>query len=63
MPGEGGEPKRLTTTATLGRDDISDRMGPNNIVMAWQNTQPRVAFRSRMKSYNSFQRRPFYRRS
>ncbi len=28
MPGEGGVPKRLTTTATLKRDDISDRMGP-----------------------------------
>src|ERR1041384_2832430 len=32
MPAEGGEPKRLTITATLGRDDISDRMGPKNIV-------------------------------
>ena len=39
MPAEGGEPKRLTTTATLGRDDVSDRMGPNNIVMAWKNTE------------------------
>ena len=54
MPGEGGAPKRLTTTATLGRDDISDRMGPNNLVMTWQNTQPMVVFRSRKKSYNSF---------
>lgn len=54
MPAEGGVPKRLTTTATLGRDDVSDRMGPNNIVMAWQNTKPQVAFRSRMTSYNSF---------
>ncbi|MGI8819642.1 MAG: S41 family peptidase [Chthoniobacterales bacterium] len=54
MPGEGGAPKRLTTTATLGRDDISDRMGPNNIVMTWQNTKPVVVFRSRMKSYNAF---------
>jgi len=35
MPAEGGVPKRLTTSATLGRDDVSDRMGPNNIVMAW----------------------------
>jgi len=26
MPSEGGAPKRLTTTATLGRDDISDRL-------------------------------------
>src|SRR5437879_6270041 len=33
MPADGGVPKRLTTSATLGRDDISDRMGPNNIVM------------------------------
>ena len=54
MPAEGGVPKRLTTTATLGRDDISDRMGPNNIVMTWQNTKPLIAFRSRMKSFNSF---------
>ena len=46
MPGEGGAPKRLTTTATLGRDDISDRMGPNNIVMTWENTNPLIVFRS-----------------
>ncbi len=54
MPGEGGEPKRLTTTATLGRDDISDRMGPNNLVMGWENTKPLVVFRSRRTSFNSF---------
>src|SRR5207248_8260054 len=54
MPAEGGVPKRLTTTATLGRDDVSDRMGPNNIVMAWENTKPLIAFRSRMKSFNDF---------
>src|SRR5438093_8727717 len=54
MPGEGGAPKRLTTSATLGRDDISDRMGPNNLVMAWENTKPLVVFRSRMKSFNDF---------
>ena len=54
MPAEGGEPKRLTITATLGRDDVSDRMGPNNIVMGWQNTKPQVVFRSRKKSFDSF---------
>src|SRR5437764_1660241 len=54
MPAEGGTPKRLTTSATLGRDDVSDRMGPNNIVMAWQNTKPLIVFRSRMKSFNDF---------
>src|SRR6184192_3707173 len=54
MPAEGGAPKRLTTSATLGRDDISDRMGPNNLVMAWENAKPLVVFRSRMKSFNDF---------
>ena len=54
MPGDGGEPKRLTTTATLSRDDVSDRMGPNNIVMGWKNTQPLVVFRTRRTSFNSF---------
>jgi tricorn protease len=54
MPAEGGTPKRLTITATLGRDDISDRMGPNNIVMTWENTKPLIVFRTRMKSFNSF---------
>ena len=54
IPAEGGAPKRLTTTATLHRDDISDRMGPNNLVMAWENTRPLVVFRSRMRSFNDF---------
>jgi tricorn protease len=54
MPGEGGEPKRITTTTTVGRDDVSDRMGPNNIVMTWENTKPLVVFRSRMRTFNSF---------
>ncbi|MFL6590016.1 MAG: protease, partial [Chthoniobacterales bacterium] len=54
MPGDGGVPKRITTTATLGRDDVSDRMGPNNIVMTWENTKPLVVFRSRMRTFNSF---------
>src|SRR6476660_9046786 len=54
MPADGGEPKRITTTATVGRDDVSDRMGPNNIVMTWQNTKPVVVFRTRMNSFNSF---------
>jgi tricorn protease len=54
MPADGGVPKRLTITATLGRDDISDRMGPNNIVMTWQNTKPLIVFRTRMKSFDDF---------
>ena len=54
MPADGGVPKRLTHTATLGRDDVSDRMGPNNIVMAWRNDGKSIVFRSRMRSFNSF---------
>ncbi len=54
MPSGGGTPKRLTYTATLGRDDLGDRMGPNNIVVAWKNRTPEVVFRSRMRSFNDF---------
>ena len=53
MPSEGGGPKRLTYTATLGRDDISDRMGPNNIVMDWPDNE-NIVYRSRKQSFNSF---------
>ncbi|MFL5240634.1 MAG: S41 family peptidase [Gemmataceae bacterium] len=54
MPAEGGAPKRLTFTATLARDDVSDRMGPNNIVMGWTPDGKNVLFRSRMRSFNDF---------
>ncbi|OFX58551.1 MAG: protease [Bacteroidetes bacterium GWA2_30_7] len=54
IPSNGGTPKRLTFTATLGRDDISDRMGPNNIVMAWTNDGKNIVYRSRKKSFNDF---------
>ena len=54
MPSEGGVPKRLTYTATLGRDDVSDRMGPNNIVMGWKSDGKSIVFRSRMHSFNDF---------
>ena len=53
MPSEGGVPVRLTYTATLGRDDLSDRMGPNNIVMGWKDNE-HVIFRSRKHSFNAF---------
>ncbi|MCL1834148.1 MAG: PDZ domain-containing protein [Leptospirales bacterium] len=54
MPSEGGIPKRITYTATLQRDDLSDRMGPNNIVMGWSHDGKKVIFRTRMKSFNAF---------
>ncbi len=53
MPSEGGEPRRLTYTATLERDDVSDRMGPNNIVMAWKDNET-VVYRSRRNHWNPF---------
>jgi len=53
IPAEGGVPKRLTYTATLGRDDISDRMGPNNIVMTWRDNE-NIVFRSRKQTFNDF---------
>jgi tricorn protease len=46
MSADGGIPKRLTFTATLDRDDVSDRMGPNNIVMAWKDNA-HIVYRSR----------------
>ncbi|GAG36632.1 unnamed protein product, partial [marine sediment metagenome] len=54
IPSSGGIPKRLTYTPTLGRDDVSDRMGPNNIVMTWKYDNKHVVFRSRMREWNSF---------
>lgn len=54
MPAEGGIPQRLTHTATLGRDDVADRMGPNNIVMAWTPDGEEIVFRSRKQTFNSF---------
>jgi len=54
IPAEGGVPKRLTYTASLGRDDISDRMGPNNLVMGWTNDGQNVVFRSRMREWDDF---------
>lgn len=54
VPAAGGEPKRLTYTATLGRDEVSDRMGPNNLVMGWTPDGKNVLFRSRMQSFNDF---------
>ncbi len=54
IPSFGGEPVRLTYTATLQRDYISDRMGPNNIVMTWTPDGNNIIYRSRCYSFNSF---------
>ncbi|HUI33650.1 MAG TPA: hypothetical protein VLY84_08535, partial [Dysgonamonadaceae bacterium] len=54
VPASGGVPVRLTYTATLGRDDIGDRMGPNNIVMTWSPNGKNIVYRSRRHSFNDF---------
>ncbi len=54
MNSQGGVPRRVTFTATLGRDDVADRMGPNNIVFGWKHDNRNIIFRSRKKSFNDF---------
>ena len=48
MPSQGGEPIRITYTATNRRDDLGDRMGPNNIVMNWTPDGEQVIYRNRI---------------
>lgn len=54
IPVQGGIPKRITYTATLDRDDIGDRMGPNNIVMDWTVDGKYITYRSRAISFSGF---------
>lgn len=51
---QGGEPKRLTFTATLNRDDLGDRMGPNNIVIGWTPDSKNILYRTRQYTFNDF---------
>ncbi|MBR5193439.1 MAG: PD40 domain-containing protein [Bacteroidaceae bacterium] len=53
IPNKGGEPQRLTYTSTNGRDDLGDRMGPNNIVMTWTRDGKGIVYRNRIN--DSFQ--------
>lgn len=50
VPSTGGEPLRITYTATNARDDIGDRMGPNNIVMGWTPDGKDIIYRNRINS-------------
>ncbi len=47
IPAGGGEPVRLTYTSTNSRDDLGDRMGPNNIVMGWTVDGKYIIYRNR----------------
>ena len=48
IPAKGGEPQRLTYTATNSRDDLGDRMGPNNIVLTWTRDGKNIIYRNRI---------------
>jgi len=48
MPAQGGEPRRITFTGSNPRDDWGDRMGPNNITMAWTPDGKYVIYRNRI---------------
>jgi tricorn protease len=48
IPVGGGEPRRLTFSETNSRDDIGDRMGPNNIVMGWTPDGKNILYRNRV---------------
>lgn len=50
IPSFGGEPLRITYTPTNARDDIGDRMGPNNIVMGWTPDGTNIIYRNRINS-------------
>ena len=51
MPLKGGEPKRVTFTAKVERDNVGDRMGPNNIVMGWSPDGKEILFRSKWYAF------------
>ncbi len=48
IPATGGEPLRVTYTPTNSRDDLGDRMGPNNIVMGWTPDGQNIVYRNRI---------------
>lgn len=50
MPIGGGVPTRLTYTSTNSRDDLGDRMGPNNIVITWTPDGKEILYRNRTGS-------------
>lgn len=53
VPAEGGVPRRITYTSSVVRDDIGDRVGPNNIVMCWTPDGRNIVYRSRWYAFSS----------
>ncbi len=52
IPVNGGEPRRLTYSGLVGRDQVGERMGPNNIVMGWTPDGGRIVFRSKQRTFS-----------
>lgn len=52
IPSNGGIPKRITYTATVSRDNVGDRMGPNNIVMCWTPDGKEIVFRTKWYTFS-----------
>ena len=50
MSAEGGSPTRITYTPTFSRDDVSDRMGPNNIVAGWMPDGKSIVYISKQQA-------------
>ena len=48
MSSTGGTPRRVTYTATNSRDNLADRMGPNNVVMCWTPDGKGIVYRNRI---------------
>jgi tricorn protease len=52
IPAEGGEPKQLTFLPDVA--SISERMGPNNMVITWFPDSRRILFLSRRDTFNTW---------
>jgi tricorn protease len=57
MPVEGGQPKRLTYHP--GMQKLSERMGPENMVMGWHPDGKRILFRSRKEASDAWDGRAY----
>ncbi len=52
IPVAGGEPRRITYSALVGRDKVGERMGPNNIVMGWTPDGNKIIYRSKQYCFS-----------
>lgn len=52
MPVTGGEPSRITYSALVGRDNVGERMGLNNIVMCWTPDGKEIVYRSKSHCFS-----------